>query len=92
MTREVIEMDQWSSTGDLDEWTFEQMKNTIENLKDGHAPAIEGGDAEAAQAIHGGSYAVKEVGGDDSPRTGRVWYVEGEDGGLERYKWNYATK
>jgi len=89
---EVIKMDQWSSTGNLDEWTYEQMKDTIENLKDGHAPAIEGGDAEAAQKIHGGRYAVAEVEDEETPPKGMVWYVEGDGGDLERYKTNFATK
>lgn len=91
MPREVIAMDQWSSTGDLDQWSYEEMKSTIENLEDGYAPSIEGGDAKAAQQIHGGRYDVKEVGEDDTPSKGMVWFIEGDDGGLERHKTNFAT-
>lgn len=91
-TKTVIEMDQWSSTGDLEDWSFEQMVEAIETGPDNHVPAIKGGDAEAAQGIFGGDYSVKEVGEDDRPRKGLVWFVEGEDGGLERWKYNYATR
>lgn len=81
----VVAIDQWSATGDLDEWTFEQMKHTIENLDEGKAPAIEGGDASAARALHGGRYDVKEVSPDDSPSEAMVWFREGDDGGLEQF-------
>jgi len=92
VSRTVIEMDQWSQTGDIDKWTFEEWVGLIGNLKDGHAPKLEGGDAQAGQAIFGGDYAVKEVDEDDRPRLGLVWFIEGSGGELERWKANFATR
>jgi len=89
---EIIEMDQWSSTGDLDDWTYKQMKDAIEIGPDTHTPAIKGGDAEAAQAIFGGDYTVKTVSESDIPRKGLVWFTEGDNGGLVRWKHNVATR
>lgn len=89
----IIEMDQHSSTADqIDEWDFETWKKVIDDTGDDTVPNLSGGDAEAAQAIHGGRYDVKEVSESDSPGWGMVWYREGEDGSMERYKHNFATK
>lgn len=92
MTVEVIEVDQWSSTGDITEHSFEDVKACINACGPDEVPDIEGGDAEAAQAIFGGRYEVKEVDEDARPRKAMVWYVEGENGEMKQYKANYATK
>lgn len=89
---EVIAIDQWSQSGDLSEWTYDQMKATIEDCGDNEIPSIEGGDADAAAKMFGGDFDVKTVDPDDSPKKGMVWFVEGDDGGLETYAKNYATK
>lgn len=89
---EVVAIDQWSQSGDLSEWTYDQMKATIEDCDDGQIPDIDGGDADAAAAMFGGRFDVKTVEPGDSPKKGIVWFVEGDDGGLEPYAKNYATK
>lgn len=86
-------MDQHSSTADqVDEWDFETWRKVLEASGPDEVPKLSGGDAEAAQAIHGGQYRVKEVSEDDSPGWGYVWYQEADDGSMEVYKANYATK
>lgn len=90
---EVIEVDQHSSTADqFNEWDFEQMKKVINGCSVNEVPKLSGGDAEAAQSIYGGNYEVKKVNKDDEPGWGMVWFKEGENGELKRYKYNFATK
>lgn len=89
----IIKIDQHSATADqIDVWSFEQWRRAIEESGEGMVPKLTGGDAEAAQAIHGGSYEVKDVTESESPSWGSVWFREGDDGGMEQYKTNFATK
>ena len=92
MEIEVIEIDQWSATGDIHKWSFAEFKEVIEASDTNNPPDIEGGDAEAIQKIIGGRYDVKTVRESDSPRKGYIWYRESDDGSLERYKSNTASK
>lgn len=92
MVVEVISIDQHSSTADqVDEWDYETWKKVINGCGVDEVPSLSGGDAKAAQKIHGGSYSVKEVNEDDSPRWGFVWFVKDSDGSMKKYKTNYAT-
>lgn len=91
--KQVIEIDQHSSTADqIEEWSYTDWIEVIESLDSDHVPRLSGGDAEAAQAIHGGHYEIKQVSDSESPPWGMVWYVEGEDGSMEIYEHNFATK
>lgn len=91
MTTEIIELDQWSSTADLDDYTFERLKQAIESCDDGYVPKLEGGDSDAAVGMGIASFEVKEVEESDKPKKGFVWYRETEDGGIEMYKANTAS-
>lgn len=77
----VIQIDQFTSTGDIREQDFEAV--TLNS--------ISGGDSLAAKVIFGGSFTVKEVSIDDSPRIGYVWFKKGENGKCALYKSNYDT-
>lgn len=77
----VIEMDQWTSTGNVTQQDFDKI-----NLH-----TVEGGDSEAAKAIFGGSFTRKEVGEAEMPRLGYVWYIKGDDGKPKLFKSNYDT-
>lgn len=93
MVKTVVAMDQHSSTADqINDWSFDTWKKIIKQAGDNEVPKLTGGDAEAAQAIHGGQYTVKEVEESESPNWGKVWYEEAEDGSMKLYKHNYATK
>lgn len=77
----VIEVDQWTSTGNIKEQDF----NTV-GLQD-----VEGGDSLAAKQIFGGSFRRKTVGEDEHPTMGTVWFKRGPDGKCELYKYNYDS-
>lgn len=77
----VIEVDQWTSTGNISEQDFDTV-----GLYD-----IEGGDSSAAKAIFGGRFKRKEVEEASKPIMGYVWYVKGQDGKCKQYKANFDT-
>lgn len=88
----VISVDQWTQTGNINHFTFAELRDAIEADGVEALQSIEGGDAEAARAIFGGRIDVKTVDRDATPKKGMVWYVEDDDGELEKFKTNYATK
>lgn len=93
MTVELIVLDQHSSTAEqVDEWDFETWKKVIQGADENEIPKLSGGDAEVPKALHSGVYEVRKVDENDEPDWGRVWFKKGSNGGLERYKTNYATK
>lgn len=77
----IIEVDQFTSTGNIQTLTF----------KNAALDKISGRDSEAAKAIFGGSFSVREVEEDAKPRLGCVWFKEGQDGKCQFYKANYDS-
>jgi hypothetical protein len=80
MTIKVLEVDQWTSTGNVGDYNFRTWQ-----LED-----VVGGDSEAARAIFGGHGFVKEVDERDYPRRGYVWFTEADDR-FRLYKANYDS-
>lgn len=80
-TIRVIQIDQFTSTGDIRNQDFDAVTLS----------SISGGDSLAAKVIFGGSFAVKEVNLNDDPRIGYVWFIKGENGKCTLYKSNYDT-
>ena len=76
----VLEVDQWTSTGNVEEFNFETFE--LQN--------VQGGDSLSARLIFGGHAAVKDVDEDAQPTIGHVWYVEAH-GKFIRYKVNYDS-
>jgi len=78
----VLETDQWTSTGNVHDFTLDNF-----NLQDVH-----GGDSEAAKVIFGGRGIIKEVEENACPSIGNVWFRPNpETGKLELWKHNYDT-
>ncbi len=78
----VLEVDQWTSTGNISDFGF----------ADYNLDKVRGGDSEAARAIFGGWSLVREVSENDSPSIGHVWFRE--DPVIKKfvfYKANYDT-
>jgi len=62
----VLEVDQWTSTGNIKDYSF----------KDFEMNKIKGGDSEAAKKIFGGHAVIKEVLKTQNPFIGNVWFIE----------------
>lgn len=77
----VIEVDQWTSSGNMETIPFDSV--SLEQ--------ITGGDSEAAKTIFGGHFEIKEISEGDSPTIGNVWFKKGTDGNCEFYKSNFDT-
>ena len=77
----VLEVDQWTSTGNVEEHT----------MKDFDINGVEGGDAKAAREIFGGHAKILEVHEESRPRCGYVWFITGEDGKLKFWKGSYDS-
>ena len=77
----VLEVDQWTSSGNVTEFTLEDFD--IEKVR--------GGDAEAIRAIGIGGAGIREVEEGETPWIGRVWYRPGPDGKLKLWKHNYDS-
>lgn len=77
----VIEVDQFTSSGNIRELSFNAV--TLSE--------ITGGDSEAAKLIFGGRFNVKDVSESEKPSIGYVWFKEGVDGKCTIYKSNYDT-
>lgn len=83
----VLEVDQFTSTGDVDgtklaDWEL----NPSDKLR-----SRKGGDSEAARVIFGGNARIKDVAENDEPYLGYVWFREDEQGLLFRWKFNYDS-
>ena len=78
----VLEVDQWSSTGNIRDFGFSDFD--IKKVKDG--------DSEAARAIFGGHSKIMEVEENDRPDIGNAWFIE--DSNTKKfvfYKANYDS-
>jgi hypothetical protein len=82
MTRfKVLEVDQWTSTGDVGKYTLDTFELS----------EVAGGESAAARAIFGGSARILEVDETRHPQIGSVWFRPGPDGRLVRYAANYDS-
>lgn len=75
----VLEIDQWASTGNVEDFTLDNFDRD----------KVHGGDAEAAQAIVLGSFRgeIREVEENWEPPYTKVWYrPTGPGGKLHRWK------
>ncbi len=78
----VLEVDQWTSTGNVTDFTMDDFE--LEN--------VHGGDSEAIRKIFGGSSRVIEVSENASPSIGNVWFrTDPNTGKLVYYKANYDS-
>ena len=78
----VLEVDQWTSTGNIKDFSMEDF--TLNKVK--------GGDSEAAKQIFGGYAAVREVRESDSPSIGEVWFIsDPQSHRLKFFKANYDS-
>jgi len=77
----ILEVDQWTSTGNVKNFTFK-------NFEIGK---VGGGDSEAIRQISGGHAIIKEVDENDYPSKGNVWFRAGKNGKLEYWKSNYDS-
>lgn len=77
----VLEVDQWTSTGNVTNFTF----------ADFDPEKIIGKDSEAIRELGLAHAKVKEVEEGDEPRIGDVWFREGQNGKLELWKANYDS-
>jgi len=77
----VLELDQWTSTGNITDFT----------LEDFELQKVKGGDSKAAQLIFGGHAIIREVEELQTPPIGNVWFRLGVNGKLQFYKSNYDS-
>ena len=60
----VLQVDQWTSTGNITDLSLENFE----------LEKVEGGDSEAAKNIFGGHAIIREVNENDEPSIGYVWF------------------
>jgi hypothetical protein len=78
----VLEVDQWTSTGNIQNFTMESFDMR----------KMSGGDSEAARQIFGGHAAIREVSPNESPSIGEVWYIsDPKTKKLKFFKANYDS-
>ena len=77
----VLEVDQWTSTGNVKNFDFE----------DFDAGKVSGGDSEAIRSLGLARVRIREVDENDSPGDACVWYVKGPDGKPKFWKANYDS-
>jgi len=81
---DVLEVDQWTSTGDIRSIPWDLLKQRgIEGVR--------GGDSEAIRVISGGRFVFKSVKTHERPSIGRVWFRQGPSGLPEMYLENYDS-
>ena len=81
MNVEIIELDQWTSTGAFKHIKFDDLM----------LESINGGSSDAAKKIFGGTFNRKTVSESANPRIGNVWLVKGKNGFPEVWKANYDS-
>lgn len=79
----VLEVDQWTSTGNIRELSWSELER--------RGNVVEGGDSEAARAIFGGRFRFLTVGLAEGPPIGTVWFTCGDDGRPKLYRANYDS-
>lgn len=77
----VLEVDQWTSTGNVTNFTF----------ADFDPKKVAGKDSETIREMGLASARIIEVEESDNPRVGDVWFKEGPSGKLELWKANYDS-
>lgn len=83
----VIEIDQFTQTGDIGEFSFDELRQLIEK---NDPPQIDNIKANARKLFNG-RFSVKTVSADDKPTPGYVWFTENKNGNVIEYKKNFAT-
>ena len=82
---EVLEVDQWTSSGDVTTHSWYDLHH--EGLQ-----RIAGGDAKSAKILFGGHLKFKEVNPETAhPSIGHVWYIQNEKGFPKLFKTNYDS-
>lgn len=77
----VIEVDQWTSTGNISNHRFDDIVRS----------AVRGGDADTAQDLGIASFDRLVVPMESEPPKGKVWFRRGLNGEMELWKTNYDT-
>ena len=77
--RLVLILDQWTSTGNIEDFNF----STWNREK------VTGGDSQEILKLFDNSQ-IEFVSESAEPRIGQVWYVE-EKGRFKKWKWNYDS-
>lgn len=77
----VLEVDQWTSTGNVTKFTF----------ADFDLGQVTGKDSQAIRELGLASARILEVEESDEPGMGDVWFREGQSGKLELWKANYDS-
>ena len=77
----IIEVDQWTATGNIEDLKFDEVG----------LDHISGGDSEAVKVIFGGSFKRKQVEETAMPNLGYFWFIKGENGKCKFYKGNPDT-
>ena len=83
---EVLEVDQWTSTGDVRQIPWDDLKHDTSTIDN-----ITGGDSEAAKRIFGGRLWFRTIRKNTTPSIGNVWFTRGEDGLPKFYAANYDS-
>lgn len=81
---EVLEVDQWTSTGNIRSLPWEALK--AQGIS-----AIVGGDSHAARVIFGGSFRFRSVRLSARPSIGSVWFACDDKGFPVLYLANYDS-
>ncbi|MEK7516303.1 MAG: hypothetical protein AAB562_01775 [Patescibacteria group bacterium] len=77
----ILEVDQWTSTGNVEDLTLDDFD--IDNVR--------GGDSEAIRVIGIADARIREVEESWVPTMGSVWYRPGANGKLEHWKATYDS-
>lgn len=83
----VLEVDQWTSTGDIAGTKFKDWLADIQGM----LRKVSGQGAKAARAMFGGRASIKEVEEQERPTVGNVWFKPSRRGILRCWKANYDT-
>lgn len=78
---EVLELDQWTASGNIRELSFDELT----------LAAIQGGDSDAAKIIFGGTLKRRIVSESDIPRMGTVWFTRASNGTCQFHSARYDT-
>mgnify|MGYP003145194810 FL=1 len=84
MKVEILEIDQWTSTGDVLTFSWEE-------LKQHGIGCVTGGDSEAIRVIFGGTFNFRKVNETDTPLIGNVWMIKNEKGYPAVWKTRYDS-
>jgi hypothetical protein len=84
MKVEILEIDQWTSTGNVKAFSWTELK------KHG-IDCITGGDSETIRIVSGGTFLFRQVNETEVPRIGNIWMIENEKGYPTIWKTQYDS-